>query len=290
MISLHIVPVHQRGVEPSATVKRGYRTSSKAEAPAYLISISTLTNHVNGSRFFNALVDGTQNLEKLCYEMVSDYFEPDRCILQFDSMMQPDEDNGHLKIIYRLVHHELESKEGLVDAYALIEREHEESKITIDSLPNHSADYSMAFSVIENMHLQFVQTTETKLNKVGYQVLLSLLPEYFDAREIQLAYEAIAGKQTPSGHLLSNTLLKNYRLGYKDKKVTRPPVTGRDLVQKVAIEVPDGDDPDNYFIVEQSTLDDLLDAKRLEYKLLYPEYFKRGGNRVKTLFRKKVIS
>ena len=287
MISLYIVPVHQRGILPSESYKRTHGKKKPIEIPAYQMGISVLSQPSIESLFPFIQTDGSQNLERLCDELVSKYYGFHNYSLQLNSIIQPTVDYGDLKIIYRVIHHQIKPKEGVNHIPVLVERTEEESKITIDSLDEKSMDFEIASSVIEKMHHKMVQATEAKSNTDGYKVLLSLLPEFFDARELQLAFEALSGKAALSGHLLSNTLLKNYRLGYKDKDPNRPPVTGRNLIQKVASEVPYGDDPDNFHIVDQQTLDDLLLKKRLEYKKNYPEFFMKGGNRVTTLFRKK---
>jgi hypothetical protein len=283
------VPVHQRGILPSKSTNRNYGRSHPVSTPAYQLGISVLSEQRNGSIFPSIEIDGHRNLEDLCAQLVEEFYGIDKFTLEFGFFIQPDSDSDQLKIVYCVIHNTIEPKSDVNHLPVLIERVNNESEITIDALPKDSLDFEIAYSAIEEIHQKMIRVTEAKSNTDGYQILLSLLPEFFDAKELQLAFDAIAGKPTPSGHLLSNTLLKNYRLGYKVKDPDRPPVTGRDLIQKVATEVPDGDDPDNFYIVEKQVLDDLLDQKREEYRLNYPEYFQKGGNRVTTLFRKKVI-
>ena len=287
MISLYIVPVHQRGMLPSESHKRTSGKNKTTEVPAYQMGISVLSEPFHESKFPFIQTDGSQNLERLCADLVNKHYGYENYSLEFNSIIQPNDDSDDLKIVYRVIHHQIEPNKGVTKIPVLVDRVDDESKISIDSLDTNSLDYEIAISVVEEMHHKIVQATEAKSNTDGYKVLLSLLPEYFDAKEIQLAFDALSGKSALSGHLLSNSLLKNYRLGYKEKDPKRPPVTGRNLIQKVAVEVPDGDDQDNYYIVDQQTLDDRLFKKRNEYKENYPDFFKKGGNRVTTLFRKK---
>ena len=113
MISLYIVPVHQRGVLPSESHKRTSGRLRTIRGPAYQMGISVLSEPRNESIFPSIQTDGSQNLEQLCDEMVNIFFGFKSYSLQFNSLIQPTTDSGDLKIIYRVIHHQIKPKEGV---------------------------------------------------------------------------------------------------------------------------------------------------------------------------------
>ena len=107
MISLYIVPVHQRGVLPSESHKRTSGRRRTIRGPAYQMGISVLSEPSNKSIFPFIQTDGSQNLEQLCDELVSKYYGFNNYSLQLNSIIQPTVDYADLKIIYRVIHHQI---------------------------------------------------------------------------------------------------------------------------------------------------------------------------------------
>ena len=229
-------------------------------------------------------VDTHTNLESAASKMIAKYFDQDTYEIQFNSIIQPCENRENISIIYRALIRSGSSDEILRDIPITIRRESKQlkdgrtlvvSKVGFPETSMSALDYEIGCSVINEMHNKMMATLDPKTNKEGFSILLGLLDDTFDIKELHMAYTALTGKTTSSPKMLANSLLDSYQVGLQKDGSPRL-VFGRDMIEELSV-----DDPK---VAAE------LEKKRQRYRDLYSDDYAKGGKKVKTIFRKKNLT